>query len=342
MIKILMLGGTGAIGQSILKRRGNNSNYQIYITTRIERQSTINNVHYICGNANDISFINTFKDNSFDVLIDFMNYRNEILEQNFSKLIRIARQYVFLSSARVYDNSKEVIDENCSLLWHTTSNMKLKNSGTYSVKKAYQELFVKKNGGDKVTIIRPYKTYSSSRLQLGQYEIRHWLERIINGFPIVINENILDKYTALTDGIDVAEGMISLIGNKNAFGEIYQIVTSEVMTWREILQLYIDVLKRYSFSPVIYLSNETEEIDRLFESGFQMPYDILFDRKFSSSKILQIKPIKFKPMREGLEKALSDYMENYKELSYVKNEYDKVVDSFIKSNTLKILEDKKC
>lgn len=174
-----MLGGTGVIGQSILSVIGDNPNYSISVTSRSERKSDFSNVRYICGNANDLAFINQFEDGSYDVLIDFMNYRNENLERNVRKVLSIANQYIFLSSARVYDNSQSIIDESCTLLLNTTEDMNFKTSGTYAVKKAYQEDFVKKNGGNKVTIIRPYKTYYSDRLQLGEYEIKHWLLRLL-------------------------------------------------------------------------------------------------------------------------------------------------------------------
>ena len=56
---------------------------------------------------------------------------------------------------------------------NTTENQSFKDSGTYAVKKAHQEKYVLKNGCNKVTIVRSYKTYSSDRLQLGEYEINH-------------------------------------------------------------------------------------------------------------------------------------------------------------------------
>lgn len=95
MTKILMLGGTGVIGESILSVIGNDAAYDVTVTSRSKRKPLYANVHYLLGNANDLVFINTIEDNSFDVLIDFMNYRNEILKTNFSKLIKIAKQYVF-------------------------------------------------------------------------------------------------------------------------------------------------------------------------------------------------------------------------------------------------------
>lgn len=340
MMKILMLGGTGAIGESILSIIGNDDNYSITVTSRRKRESNYRNVQYLCGNANDLQFINTFPDQSYDVLVDFMNYRNEILESNISKLLQIADQYMFLSSARVYDNSQEIIDENCSLLLDTTESIDLKNSGTYAVKKAYQERFVLKNGGRKVTIIRPYKTYSAERLQLGEYEIKHWLQRMIHHKPIVLNKEILTKHTSLTDGLDVARGMIGLMGNRKAFGQTYQIVTNESMTWEQILELYVGELKKRTIVPRVYLSDDTKEIDKLFEAGYQMPFDIMYDRRFNSSKISEIIEIPYRSMREGLSEALSKYLDTNVHGDFQPSEYDGIVDRHIAQNHLSVWEDK--
>lgn len=339
MIRILMLGGTGAIGESILSVIGNDVVYDITVTSRNKRKSLYANVHYLLGNANDFDFINTIEDNSFDVLIDFMNYRNEILKTNFSKLIRIAKQYVFLSSARVYDNSMPFIDESCSLLANTTENQSFKDSGTYAVKKAHQEKYVLKNGCNKVTIVRPYKTYSSDRLQLGEYEIKHWLNRIINDKPIVLNRGILDKYTALTDGVDVAKGIVELLGNEAALGQIFQVVTNEYMTWNDVLLLYSEILHKYSYKPVIYLADDTKEIDKLFEGGYQMPYDIMYNRRFHSANISKITQITYKSMKDGLQEAIALYLQNHTKGNYISTEYDNIVDWYIEHHDLVRWED---
>lgn len=336
MIKVLMLGGTGAIGQSILSVIGGNPDYSISITSRTDRKPDFCNVRYICGNANDLSFINQFEDNSFDVLIDFMNYRNENLIRNIGKLLSIANQYIFLSSARVYDNSQAIIDEKCPLLINTTDDAGLKSSGTYAVKKAYQEELVKQYGEDKVTIIRPYKTYSSDRLQLGEYEIKHWLLRLLKEKPIVINKNMLSKYTSLTDGIDVAKGIVGLINREEAFGETFQIVTDESMTWNDILILYIEELRKVGIEPKVYLSDSTDPIDKLFENGYQMPYDILFDRRFNSRKIAGITDITYQKMDIGLRKSISEYIKCFDQQSFSQTIYDDVVDKVVSDNNLHV------
>ena len=50
------------------------------------------------------------------------------------------------------------------------------------------------------------------------------------------------------------------------------------MTWNDILILYVEELRKVGIEPKVYLSDSTDPIDKLFENGYQMPYDILFDR----------------------------------------------------------------
>lgn len=53
-IKVLLLGGTGAIGENlgeVLNKKG----YMVYVTSRKYRKNA-ENVHYIQGNAKDTAF----------------------------------------------------------------------------------------------------------------------------------------------------------------------------------------------------------------------------------------------------------------------------------------------
>lgn len=49
-MKVLLLGGTGVIG-TYLSNKLNEKGSQIYITTRSPNRLSIDNIHYICGNA---------------------------------------------------------------------------------------------------------------------------------------------------------------------------------------------------------------------------------------------------------------------------------------------------
>ena len=73
-MKILLLGGTGALGSSIIPLLAKEYNNQIYVTSRRQLQS-IGNIHYLQGNAKDVRFINSILEHDkFDVIVDFMLY----------------------------------------------------------------------------------------------------------------------------------------------------------------------------------------------------------------------------------------------------------------------------
>ena len=68
-MKILVLGGTGAMGVDLVKnlaRRGEN----VTVTSRIKRKSELENVRYIQGNAHDSVFLQTLLNDNFDVIVD--------------------------------------------------------------------------------------------------------------------------------------------------------------------------------------------------------------------------------------------------------------------------------
>lgn len=57
-MRVLLLGGTGVIG-TYLSNKLNENGSHIYITTRNPNRLNIDNIHFICGNAMDSSFIQT-------------------------------------------------------------------------------------------------------------------------------------------------------------------------------------------------------------------------------------------------------------------------------------------
>ena len=72
MSKILILGGTGAMGAHLVCILENTEN-KVYVTTRKQRTNR-NNITYVQGNAHDDSFIRPLLQDGFDVVVDFMVY----------------------------------------------------------------------------------------------------------------------------------------------------------------------------------------------------------------------------------------------------------------------------
>ena len=315
MKKILVFGGTGAMGVYLVDILSKTGLYEIDVTSRSNRESTHPYLKYIKGNARDNDFMRSLLSNHYDVIIDFMNYNLDEFADRCNFLLSSCGQYVWFSSSRVYANSKTPITESSPRLLEVSQDKDFLATNRYALRKARQEDLITKFGFKNYTIIRPYITYSNERLQLGIYEKEQWLYRILKGRDLVINKNIIDKQTTLTYGYDVSLAISKLVDNQDAFGKVIQIASSENMTWREILKLYLDILKeKKNLTPRISLSDHMQAIDELYEGGYNTIYDRVYNRHFNSSLIETLTHscgrVFNKDMRSGLSECLSDFLDN--------------------------------
>ena len=102
-MKILVLGGTGAIGVDlvqILADRGS----EVHVTSRQERKSKHRNIIYIKGNAQNKKFLDSLLIAKYDAIVDFMSYDTDTFAERVGSLLDHTKQYVYLSSSRVYAN----------------------------------------------------------------------------------------------------------------------------------------------------------------------------------------------------------------------------------------------
>ena len=105
-MKILVLGGTGAMGAPVVQILADRNNH-VVVTTRQNKKSQNKNIQFVQGDAHDLNFVRGLLDKAYDAVIDFMIYTPDKF-MTFSKLyMEKSRQYVFLSSARVYADSPE-------------------------------------------------------------------------------------------------------------------------------------------------------------------------------------------------------------------------------------------
>lgn len=311
MKKILILGGTGAMGISLIKIL-ENSSYQIYVTSRQQKDS-YKNIHYIKGNAHDDNFLKNLLINSYDCIIDFMVYNTEEFKTKVELFLNSTQQYIFLSSSRVYAKSCYPITEDSPRLLDVSNNQDYLKTDEYALAKARQENILIESGKKNYTIIRPYITYNDNRLQLGVLEKEYWLERVLNNHTIVFSKDIAEHYTTLTYGYDVAYLMFKLIGRENALGEAFHITTHESMKWKDILDIYIKVLQKNGISAKVVWTNDSSLVEHGLGNCYQIHYDRLYDRKFNNHKILEItesNDYSFVPIKSGLEECLNNFINN--------------------------------
>lgn len=307
-MKILVLGGTGAIGKHIVELlRPNNS---VYVTSRSKNKEA-DGVTYILGNALDFDFLQIiFSKNSFDVIIDFMSYSTEEFLQRVDLFLNATDQYLFLSSSRVYAESNIAITENTKILLDSCENEEYLKTDEYALRKARQENILRNSGYSNWTIIRPYITYSDIRFQLGVNEKEQWLFRALRGKPVVLSKDIASKYTTLTFGGDVALVMTKLIGNKKAFGEIFQITSAQSITWDDILKIYLRVIEDKTGKKVKICVTPNAIVPN--ESEYQYQYDRLYNRIFDCSKVQSVidSRVEFISIEKGLVQCLEKFIDN--------------------------------
>lgn len=313
MKKALILGGTGAMGGYLQTLLSQNDSWEVYVTTRAQRDD-YRNIHFIQGNARDEIFRKRLlRDNYFSVIVDFMNYGYSEFDACHKELLNATDHYVFLSSSRVYADSQTPITENSPRLLDVSEDREFLATQRYALRKARQENMLCNSNCRNYTIIRPYITYSDRRLQLGVYEKEQWLYRLLNNKPLVIQRNILYKRTTLTYGEDVSRVFCNVMEQGPLCAPIH-ITTKETMTWMEILGLYLRVIKRETGkTPIIYTTEKMDEIECLFEGGYNTKYDRLYDRFFDNAKAENLYGhVDYMDMRTGLEKCLVKFINDWK------------------------------
>lgn len=310
MKKILVLGGTGAMGVPLVNELSMDKNNLVYVTSRSSKTGN-ENVKFLCGNAKEDEFLESLLNQEYDAIIDFLVYSTKEFEDRVEKILDHTKQYFFFSSARCYADSQTPITENSSRLIDVCKDIEYLKTDEYGLAKGKEENILKGSRRNNWTIIRPYITYNDYRIQLGVFEKENWLRRALCGKTIVFPKDIADRRTSLTYGPDVARNVVKLIGNEKAYGEAFHITTSESHKWSEILYFYCDILeKKTGKRPKVIYVNDSQGLQNVW-NPWQIRYDRLYDRVFDNSKIEDaIGDVSYRPTFEGLEECLCRFLDN--------------------------------
>lgn len=334
---ILVLGGTGAIGNYITKILSLSGN-DVYVTSRAERNS-VNGITFIKGDAHEIPFIKKIcSQRKYDCIIDFMCYRTDEFRDRIKFILSATEQYFFLSSSRVYDYSDKAITEDSIRLLDSSVDQIYLQSDEYALAKARQENILSMSSFHNWTIIRPYITYSNIRLQLGLYEKERWLYRALRGKPILFSKDISKRSTSLTYGLDVAFIMSKMVGNVKTLGQAFNIVSPDSVLWENILEIYLDTIERKTGKrPIVHMCNTA-----IVPSGaeYQYKYDRMFDRIFDSARanIVIGERTNYTNVKDGLRKCLEEFIDQNREWKQIDWKTEAIFDriSGVRDNLLGI------
>ena len=283
-MKVLLLGGTGAMGTHVIDFLKKKDKIKIVVSSRSARKAN-DKVTYVQGNAKDITFLKELCKQHWDAILDFMVYTTSELLSRIDLLLSSTVQYLFFSSARVYADSSDLITEDSPRLLDVCTDQTYLSTDEYALAKAREENILFSHKNKNWTIIRPSLTYGENRLQLGVYEKENWLYRALHGRSIVFSKDLMERYYTLSYGKDVAEGIAALVGNKDAVGEVFHIVQDQSFQWKNILELYVaEIEKVTGKKPNVVLTEKSTNL-KLEYKKYQVIYGRYFNRHFDNSKI---------------------------------------------------------
>ncbi len=308
-MNVLIFGGTGAMGSHLVSQLAMKG-YKCVVTTR-RHHNNKENVKYIVGDAHNVDFIKSlFSMSQWDVIVDFMKYSTEEFESRINILLAGTKQYIYLSSSRVYAESKDQLTEDSPLLLEVCQDKEYLKTDEYALAKARQEKILRKSGKNNWTIIRPYVTFSEQRLQLTALEKEYWLYRALAGRTIVIPRELLERTTTLTYGYDVSKAIIAIMGHDSALSETFHITNNKSYSWKDILSMYLSVIeKKTGIVPKVKIVENWKPY--MGGNAFQVKWDRLYDRKFDNTKINNyIDTSTFKDTIPALSVCLESFISN--------------------------------
>lgn len=305
-MRILVLGGTGAMGKHLVEQLESQDN-EVTVTSR-SRSGRTGGAEYIKGNAHDLDFLCNLLSKPWDAIVDFMVYTTAEFQQRYKKLLAATDQYFFISSARVYADSKLPLTEDSPRLLDVVKDAEYLKTDEYALSKARQENLLFSSGSSNWTIIRPYITYDSERLQLGVLEKEDWLYRALRGRSVLTARQIQDRTTTLTSGEDVSSALCALIGKQAALGQAFHITSGSVISWREVSEIYSEVLVQHG-AKVSLVEQDLDGFLSWRSGKYQVVYDRLFDRVFDNKKISQfVDHAAFIVPQDGLKECLGEFL----------------------------------
>lgn len=282
-MKILALGATGAIGRELIEVLAPHQ-HEIHVTTRRPLPPR-GNVTYIQGNAQEDAFLHQVLRENWDVIVDFMVYDTSTFRRRVDILLGSSGQYVFTSTARVFSDVRGLITERSPRLLDVSQDAAYMASDEYALTKARQEDLLRASALKNWTIIRPYITFGEGRLQLGTLEKEGWLYRALNGRSIVFCDELMDKWTTVTDGSDVARMIAVLLGRPDALGEDYNLAGPNPVKWSLVLDVYLETIEKYWGCRPDVVLQDLASFCRSAASLPQVIYDRVYDRRFDATKI---------------------------------------------------------
>jgi len=230
-MKVLFIGGTGVIS-SACARLALERGVELYLFTRGESARAIpDGARILRGDIRNVAQAReSLAGHQFDAVVDWIAFTAEHVQADLELFRGRTAQYVFISSASVYQTppASLPVTESTPLDNPYWDYARAKIAGEHLLMQAYRdEKFP-------VTIVRPAHTYDATLIPLyGRFtNVHRWRA----GKEVIVHGDGTSLWT-LTHHRDFVKGLVGLLGNSHALGDAFHITSDEILTWNQIAQI---------------------------------------------------------------------------------------------------------
>lgn len=320
MSDILVIGGTGNMGRPLVKSLVEGGHrVSVVCRRKVNEEESLHLANaggmYLYGDAKDRQFMDEVLSRHYDAIVDFCIYTSEEFRERVNGFLNKTDQYVCLSTAAVYADIPTPKNESSPRYMEVDPP----EEGTakwnwYCYEKARIEDMLHKSGKRNWTIVRPGVTMNANHVGWGLWWNDNWLGRIVRGRKVVVETDILDFRFTLSSGTQVALLIGAVIGNEKALGEVFNVCSSEVWSWKELMDAYKSIFSKFGYRLKVAYATSQDVIKANPKSEYVYTRARLLDRVFDNAKILSIiTPLpQEKNMVELLEEWTETYIRNYK------------------------------
>ena len=225
-LSVLFVGGTGQISLTSV-REAVAAGHQVTVFNRGKsaKAELPAGVTSIVGDLHDQDSYGKLSGFTFDVVCAFMVFRPEQISQDISTFSGRVGQYIFISSASVYQKPARhyVITEKTPLenpFWE------------YSRQKIACEHLLQDQSKLPYTIVRPSHTIRT-RLPIQIGDPLTGARRMLAGKSVLVTGDGTTPWT-LTRAVDFSVPFVRLFGNHRALGQDFHITNDRAFTWDQI------------------------------------------------------------------------------------------------------------
>ncbi len=304
-MKVLFIGGTGNISTEVSKL-AIASGIDLYLLNRGRIGVEIPKAKFLIDDISDAGATSALlQDHQWDIVVDWIAYTEDEVERDIGLFRGKTRQYVFISSASVYQKppSHPVITESTPLhnpFWEYSRN-----------KIACEERLLRawRDEGFPVTIVRPSHTYDTILpAVIGGGREYTLIDRMVKGQKVILHGDGTSLWT-LTHAEDFARGFVGLLGHQQAIGHAFHITSDEILTWNQIYQAIgeeVGAEPRIVHMPSDFIGKQEPSLYGTLLGD--KAYSVLFD----NSKIKRFVPAyqAVIPFRQGIRRTLAWFAEN--------------------------------